>query len=234
MPELDEKQLVKRAKRGDQAAFRVLMERYKRKVFAIAYGMVRNPETAMDISQEVFIKVHRYLKNFQGTSSFYTWLYRITVNMSIDFIRKLKRQETVDYNDALQRREPDDFEALLLPSKLNTNPLESFDRKELGKHIQAAFNSLGEKHRTVLVLREVEGLSYEEIARVVKINKGTVMSRLHHARRNFQEALHQYLQERGESFSLPDEPKEKNQTQKSKDEKGNQGKASKISDASGV
>ena len=192
----DEHKLVKRAKRGDERAFRTLMERYRRKVFSIAYGMVRDPEAAMDVSQEVFIKVHRYLGSFQGSSSFYTWLYRITVNLSIDHLRKSGRHDTVDYDDMLLRREPDDAEAMVMPTVMDHNPGRALDRKELQSQIAAAFEQLSEKHRAVLVLREIEGLSYEEIARSLKIHKGTVMSRLHHARKNLQQALRQYMQER--------------------------------------
>ena len=193
---MDDKQLVRRAKQGDHKAFRVLMERYRRKVFAIAMGMVRDPEAAMDISQEAFIKVHRYLSGFQGSSSFYTWLYRIVVNLCIDHIRKTGRREIVDYDDKVNRRDPDDSEAWIVPTILDTNPLKAFDRKELSGRIAAAFDSLSEKHRAVLMLREIEGLSYDEIGKTLKIQKGTVMSRLHHARKNLQRALGQYLSER--------------------------------------
>jgi RNA polymerase sigma-70 factor, ECF subfamily len=194
----DEKQLVRRARRGDEEAFRMLMERYRRKVFSIAYGMVHDPQAALDISQEVFIKVHRYLGSFQGTSSFYTWLYRIAVNLSIDHLRKQNRRDTVDYDDMLGRREPDDSEALVAPTFLDGNPHAALKRKELGLQIERALATLSEKHRAVLLLREVEGLSYEEISRTLKIHRGTVMSRLHHARKNLQRALTEYLVERGE------------------------------------
>jgi RNA polymerase sigma-70 factor (ECF subfamily) len=192
----DERQLVRRAKRGDHKAFRILMERYRRKVYSIAYGMVRDPEAALDISQEVFIKVHRYLGSFQGSSSFYTWLYRISINLSIDYLRKQGRHDAVDYDDMLLRREPDDAEAMVMPTMLDVDPQKALDRKELGNQLAKAFEKLSEKHRAVLLLREVEGLSYEEIARVLKIHKGTVMSRLHHARKNLQLALKEYLEER--------------------------------------
>ena len=175
------------------------MERYRRKVYAIAYGMVRNPEAAMDISQESFIKVHRYLGGFQGTSSFYTWLYRIVVNLSIDYLRKEGRHHMVDYDDMIQRREPDDSEAWIVPTVLDGNPLRAYDRREMADRIAQAFEGLSEKHRAVLMLREIEGLTYEEIARTLKTHKGTVMSRLHHARKNIQKALRSYLLERGES-----------------------------------
>jgi RNA polymerase sigma-70 factor (ECF subfamily) len=192
----DEQQLVRRAKRGDHKAFRILMERYRRKVYSIAYGMVRDPEAALDISQEVFIKVHRYLGSFQGSSSFYTWLYRISINLSIDYLRKQGRHDAVDYDDMLLRREPDDAEAMVMPTMLDVDPQKALDRKELGMQLAKAFEKLSEKHRAVLLLREVEGLSYEEIAKVLKIHKGTVMSRLHHARKNLQLALKEYLDER--------------------------------------
>lgn len=197
----DERQLVRRAKRGDHKAFRTLMERYRRKVYSIAYGMVRDPEAALDISQEVFIKVHRYLGSFQGSSSFYTWLYRISINLSIDYLRKQGRHEAVDYDDMLLRREPDDAEAMVMPTMLDVDPQKALDRRELGRQLAKAFEKLSEKHRAVLLLREVEGLSYEEIAKVLKIHKGTVMSRLHHARKNLQLALKEYLDERNGTAS---------------------------------
>jgi RNA polymerase sigma-70 factor (ECF subfamily) len=198
----DESNLVQRARRGDQQAFRTLMERYKRKVFSIAYGMVRDPEVAMDICQESFIKVYRYLETFQGQSSFYTWLYRIVVNLCIDHIRKEAKHDALDYDDMVLRRQPDDAEAWVVPKLLDQNPLAALDRKELSERISRAFEGLSEKHRAVLMLREIEGLSYEDIARTLKIHKGTVMSRLHHARRNLQAALQAYLEERGEGVPV--------------------------------
>jgi RNA polymerase sigma-70 factor (ECF subfamily) len=199
----DELKLVRRAKRGDQEAFRTLMERYKRRVYAIVYGMVRDPELALDVSQEAFLKVYRYLGTFQGSSSFYTWLYRIVVNLCIDHLRKEGKHDTVDYDDMLLRREADDAEAEIVPSTLRNDPLRNLDRKELGEQLGKAFGSLSEKHRAVLLLREVEGLSYEDMARTLKIHKGTVMSRLHHARKNVQRALRGYLKERGNTDLAP-------------------------------
>lgn len=200
----DERQLVRRAKRGDEQAFRTLMERYRRKVFSIAYGMVHDSEAAYDISQEVFVKVYRYLGSFQGTSSFYTWLYRISVNLSIDWLRKQGRHDLVDFDDTLLRREPDGAEALVVPKVQNGDPLKALNRKELRGQIEKAFESLSEKHRAVLLLREVEGLSYDEIARTLKIHKGTVMSRLHHARRNLQRSLRGHLQSRPKAQKASD------------------------------
>lgn len=207
----DEKQLVRRAKRGDKDSFRTLMEMYRRKVFSIAYGMVRDSELALDISQEAFIKVHRYLRTFQGSSSFYTWLYRIVVNLCIDHLRKSGKHETLDYDDRLLRREADDAEAEIVPLMLNEDPVRTLDRKELAEHLSKAIASLSDKHRAVLVLREVEGLSYEEMARILRIHKGTVMSRLHHARKNAQQALKNFLLERGQvQLEMGSEPEAAN------------------------
>jgi RNA polymerase sigma-70 factor (ECF subfamily) len=190
--ERDDLQIVELAQQGDRDAFRELVERYQRKVYSICYGMLKNPDDSLDVSQEVFIKVYRNIEKFNQQSSFYTWLYRITVNMCIDHIRKNKRVKIVEYDDAISREANggDDF---LLPSKLGLHPDKVYGRKELREKMLEALESLGEKHRTILILREIDGLSYEEIADVLNISKGTVMSRLFHARKYFQEAISEYL-----------------------------------------
>ena len=190
--ERDDLQIVELAQQGDRDAFRELVERYQRKVYSICYGMLKNPDDSLDVSQEVFIKVYRNIEKFNQQSSFYTWLYRITVNMCIDHIRKNKRVKVVEYDDAISREASggDDF---LLPSKLGLHPDKVYGRKELREKMLEALESLGEKHRTILILREIDGLSYEEIADVLNISKGTVMSRLFHARKYFQEAISEYL-----------------------------------------
>ncbi len=198
----DERRLIKRAKRGDERAFRMLMERYQRRIYSLAYGMVRDREQAMDITQEVFIKVYRFIRTFQGNSSFYTWLYRIAMNKCIDHIRRRKKDPGYEFNDSVRRREPDDHEALVLPTYFDSNPLNAAARRELAEHIQQALDSLSPHHRAILVLREIEGMSYSEIAKTLKIHKGTVMSRLFHARRNFQRALAGYLASRGDFQKL--------------------------------
>lgn len=184
--------LVKLARNGDRAAFHTLVERYQRKVYGICYGMVRNPDDAMDLVQETFIKVFRNLERFEGQSSFYTWVYRIACNVSIDWIRKQKRNRTVDYDDAVGRDDEGDADALL-PNRLGVTPAKILARRELGEKIQDAMQTLSPIHREILLLREVQGLSYQEIADTLEISIGTVMSRLHHARRNMQKALEEYL-----------------------------------------
>lgn len=192
--ESEESQLVKRAQEGDRDAFRELVENYQRKVYSICYGMLKNNDDALDVSQEVFVKVYRYLEKFNHESSFYTWLYRITVNMCIDYIRKNTRVRKVEYDDGIGR-DADEVEGgeHVLPSTLGLNPDKVYGRKELREKMLEALETLSEKHRTILILREVEGLSYEEMADVLNISKGTVMSRLYHARRYFQDAISEYL-----------------------------------------
>ena len=187
-------ELVERIQSGDQDAFKDLVEKYQRKVYSICYGMLKDSESSMDVSQEVFIKVYRYIGKFNRESSFYTWLYRITVNMCIDHIRKNSRVKRVEYDDRISHDGEAEGEEHIMPSKLGIHPDKVYGRKELRQKMLEALESLTEKHRTILILREVEGLSYEEMADVLNISKGTVMSRLYHARRYFQEAIKDYLQ----------------------------------------
>ncbi len=183
----DDRALIMQAKAGDQQAFRELVGRYQQKVYGISFGMLHNADDAMDVSQEAFIKVHRYLDNFKGTSSFYTWLYRITVNLCIDHIRKHKKATVLDFDEAIGHDEDTPNE--IVPSTLGMNPGRNLDRKELRGLINKALETLSPAHRAVILMREVEGLSYKEIADVLEISIGTVMSRLFHARRRMQAAL---------------------------------------------
>jgi RNA polymerase sigma-70 factor (ECF subfamily) len=187
-------ELVQRTQRGDQAAFRKLFDKYHRRVFAVSLAVVKNPQDASDIVQEAFVRVHRHLGSFQGASSFYTWLYRITMNLSIDHHRRKKNAVAVDYDDGV-RREPEDAESAseILPSYVHNDPGKSHSRKELAQRMQAALATLPPYHQQVIVLREVDGLSYEEIAKIMKVPKGTIMSRLFHARRKMQSALADYV-----------------------------------------
>jgi len=189
----DDLTLVKRVRSGDQRAFKLLVERYQRKIYSVALGMVRDREEAMDVSQEAFVKVYKYLDHFKGDASFYTWLYRITVNICIDVIRKRGgRSEMLEFDESIQM---DTNEANLgaLGTRLGTNPQKSALRKELAEKIQEALAQVPEKHRAILLLREVEGMSYEDLARTLEIPKGTVMSRLFHARAKVQKILSEYL-----------------------------------------
>lgn len=191
--------LVKRARSGDRAAFQQLVERYQKRVYSICYGMVRNPDDAMDLAQDTFVKVYRNLEGFQGDSSFYTWIYRIAKNVCIDFLRKSQRFKAVDYDDAVGRDEDGDEEALL-PGRVGLDPQRVLGRRELVQKIEDALGALSPAHRECILLREVQGLSYQEMADTLGISIGTVMSRLHHARKNMQKALADYVgNELGES-----------------------------------
>lgn len=189
------RELVRRVQRGDESAFRELFDRYHRRAFSVAFGVVRNQQDALDIIQDAFIKVHKHIDNFQGTSSFYTWLYRIVMNLSIDHVRRQKKGRDVDYDDRV-RREDDEIagDGSILPSLLGQNPRRSVLRRELAEAIDRALEELPDYHRAVLLLREVDGLSYEEMAKILEVPKGTIMSRLFHARRKMQEALAPYVQ----------------------------------------
>jgi RNA polymerase sigma-70 factor (ECF subfamily) len=188
--------LVKLARNGDRMAFQKLVERYQRRIFGLCYGMVRNPDDAMDLVQETFVKVFKSLERFEGQSSFYTWAYRIATNVSIDFLRKQKRQRTVDYDDAIMRDDEVEDIGSLLPSRLGVNPAKVYGRRELLEKIEEALGTLSDHHRQAILLREVEGLSYQEIADVMEVSIGTVMSRLHHARKNMQKQLADYVGEK--------------------------------------
>jgi RNA polymerase sigma-70 factor, ECF subfamily len=188
---VDDRTLVDRARQGDRESFRQLVERYQKRVYGIAYGMVFNAEDALDISQESFIRVHRYLGSFQGTSSFYTWLYRIVVNLCVDHLRHKSHDATVDYDDTLLH-EAGGTGAQPAPLP---DPQHAAVDKELGEQLERAMRQLSPIHRAVLNLREVEGLSYQEMAKVMGCSVGTIMSRLFHARRRMQKALLPYLRD---------------------------------------
>lgn len=183
--------LVEAARAGDNRAYGQLVEAYQRRVYALAFGMLRHKDDAWDVAQEAFVKAYKNLDKFEGHSAFYTWLYRITYNVAMDHLRYHKRRETVDMDQHEMEQHIEDDKGHDF-----TNPLESLDRKELRAVLARAMDELSEKHRAIIVLREIEGLSYEEMADVLKISKGTVMSRLFHARKNLQKLLEPYLAER--------------------------------------
>ncbi|HEY1555670.1 MAG TPA: sigma-70 family RNA polymerase sigma factor [Kofleriaceae bacterium] len=181
---IDDHDLVRAARGGDREAFRTLFDRYHRRAYALAFGVLRNQDDALDVVQDAFIKAHEHLDKFEGASGFYTWLYRIVMNLAIDLLRKHRRATPVEL-DVLDSGADD----ALLPRLLGGNPGRALLDKEIRARIDAALAELSDNHRTVLVLRELEGLSYEEIARAMRCSKGTIMSRLFHARRNMQKQL---------------------------------------------
>jgi RNA polymerase sigma-70 factor (ECF subfamily) len=184
--------LIDQARRGDAQAFRRLVERHQRRAFAIAVGLVRDEQDALEVVQEAFLRVHRGLERFNGGSTFFTWLYRIVTNLSIDLMRRPARREcgTEPVPDTRQG-----WPVPLLAELPNADPAEGVRRAEIACRIDTALASLPHYHRAVILMREIEGLSYEEMAQVLGVSKGTIMSRLFHARQKLQRALSDYYRE---------------------------------------
>lgn len=171
--------LVKAAQQGDMAAFEELISRHRDKIYARAFSMLRNEEDAVDVSQEAWVKGWQRLVQFQGDSSFATWMTRIAINLCLDQLRKQKRvrAESIDQLDeelgGVERQMP----------VVNPNPSEGLERGELRQRIDKALGQLSYEHRTVLILHEFEELEYKLIAQKMGCSIGTVMSRLFYARR---------------------------------------------------
>jgi RNA polymerase sigma-70 factor (ECF subfamily) len=189
--EADDLSLVSKAKAGEADAFRALVVRYQRKVYAVALGIVKDPDLAWDVAQEAFVRVHQHLAEFEGKAAFSTWLFRIATHLSIDAVRRERTAQKDALDDVNESHLSGGGEGILATA-LGNDPRENALRRELASKIQEALATLPEKHRTILVLREVEGLSYEELAERLEIHKGTVMSRLFHARKKMQAALRRY------------------------------------------
>ncbi|HSJ01478.1 MAG: sigma-70 family RNA polymerase sigma factor [Verrucomicrobium sp.] len=178
--------LVRRAQSGDARAFDSLVTRYRGKVYGMCYHLVQNEQDAWDLAQEAFIKAWRALSSFKGDASFYTWIYRIAHNSTYDWLRKRKIETSGEFNDERQSGVAAGAETV---PKGDFRPDEALKNRELGVRIQQAINQLTPDHRTAVLLREVEGLSYEEIAEIMQSSLGTVMSRLFYARKKLQELL---------------------------------------------
>jgi len=185
----EDRGLIARAQAGDVVAFRQLVERHQRRAFAIALALVRDENDARELVQDAFLRVYKGIHNFQGGSSFFTWLYRIITNLSIDLIRKPGRQ-LVDIDEArFESDESQEAEFPLLSRVDGADPADVVRRREIAQRLQVALDALPPYHRGVIVMREIEGLSYEEMAQSMGVSKGTIMSRLFHARQKLQKAL---------------------------------------------
>jgi RNA polymerase sigma-70 factor, ECF subfamily len=183
----DERKLVDEARRGSREAFGRLVQAYQRRAYAVALGMVHDHDEARDICQEAFLRVHGNIATFEGEAQFFTWLYRIVMNLCIDHLRK-RRGERVEFDDAVANGEtPDDTG--VAPKRLGFDPARALADKELRGRIRAALARLTPAHRAVLIMRELDGLSYDEMAKVIGCSIGTVMSRLFHARKKMQRML---------------------------------------------
>jgi len=163
-------------------------------------GMVRDENDARDLVQEAFLRVYRGLDRFQGDSSFFTWFYRIVTNLAIDFMRKPNRKET-EHDDGRAQLDPAAEADFPFVSRIDgAEPLDMVHRHELAARLRAALDALPPYHRGVVLMREIEGMSYEEMAQAMNVSKGTIMSRLFHARQKLQRALADcYLEVSGEA-----------------------------------
>jgi RNA polymerase sigma-70 factor (ECF subfamily) len=183
----DDADLVGRARDGDHDAFRVLVERHQGRVYRLALRILRDEERARDAAQDAFLKAYRGLAGFEGRSSFYTWLYRLTFNLCIDLRRRDRSAREIEFDEGVVHTGPDPGGPLL--EEVGGGPAGALERSEIRERVARAVDTLPEVHRETLLLREVEGLSYGEIAQALGIPKGTVMSRLHYARKRVQKIL---------------------------------------------
>jgi RNA polymerase sigma-70 factor (ECF subfamily) len=180
----EETEMISGCGQGDQAALKEIFDKYHRKVYRVAYGVVRQREEALDIVQEVFIKLFRSIKNFKGRSQFYTYLYRMAMNTAIDHARKSGKQLTSSLDEE-GSFEPSD--------SLEKGPERVLLQKELEERVKWAMSKLPAEQKAALIFRDVEGLSYQEMAEAMGCSIGTVMSRLHYGRKRVQELLKDYV-----------------------------------------
>ena len=190
-----DREAVAGARRGDAEAFRVLVERYQGRAYRLALRVLRDEERARDAVQDAFLKAYVNLDRFEGRSSFYTWLYRLVMNLCLDARRRDRSSRIVATPESMELEQlgaPDSRPAdEMIFREHEEGPSEALDRGQLRAALSKAIDDLPDAARETLILREVEGLSYAEIATALSIPKGTVMSRLHYARRRVQELLRQ-------------------------------------------
>jgi RNA polymerase sigma factor (sigma-70 family) len=187
---VEEMELVRRARRGDLAAYDDLVRRYQERIYATVYHMTSNHEDANDLAQEAFIKAFQALKSFKGGSSFYTWVYRIAVNKTINFLKQRKNKTQMSLDDLDFNAEHDPDLVALISDK---TPRREAGLAELQEKLNIAMQKLSEPHRLVVTLHDVQGLPHDEVAKIMDCNVGTVRSRLFYARQQLQSYLSDYL-----------------------------------------
>jgi len=182
---MEDRELIEKSREGDEEAFGMLVKKYEKKVFNLICSLTRNPDLADDLAQDVFIKAYLALNKFQHRSEFGTWLYRIAVNHTKDFLRKKSSMPHVSFDTIEQTTILQEDETL----KREAEQSEEQRRQTVFK----ALETLPEKHRMIINLRDVQGFSYEEIARILSVRPGTVDSRLHRARKLLRKKLEPLL-----------------------------------------
>jgi RNA polymerase sigma factor (sigma-70 family) len=183
-------ELVRRAQNDDLDAYDELIRRYQERIYGTVYHMTSNHEDANDLVQETFIKAHRALKSFKGDSSFFTWVYRIAVNKTINHLKQRKNRSGISLNDLDFNAENDPDLVALISDK---TPRRDAALSELQEKLNEAMMKLSDQHRLVVALHDVQGLAHEEIAKIMACNTGTVRSRLFYARQQLQGHLSDYL-----------------------------------------
>jgi len=183
----DDSALIEKCRAGDVAAFEPLVEKYRQRVWRLAYNVLRDREEAWDVAQEAFIKAYQALPSFRGQSAFYTWLYRIAMNVAADRARSRAAQGRAF---GTERVPEEDWERVITdPNPAEASPADTAVRREERRKIMQALDQLSEDHRRIIMLGDLEGLSYREIAETLEIPMGTVMSRLHNARKRLRDVL---------------------------------------------
>lgn len=175
---IGEAQLIKQIKNGDERAFEQLLSAYEKKVYNMAYRTCQNPQDAMDITQEVFLRVFRSIKGFKEESSFSTWLYRIATNLCIDFARRSAKNNAI----SLTVYDEDGAGTEMEIADSTYTPEVYLEKMELRREIKKGLLALSPEHRHIIILRDINGLSYLEIAEILELEEGTVKSRLARAR----------------------------------------------------
>ncbi len=181
-----EEALVKRAKQGDMRAFEELILQHEKIVYNLALRMMKQSEDAKDISQEVFLKAYRNIRNFDERSRFSTWLYRITTNTCIDELRKRQKKPSLSIEEEMDGEEGGILRQI---AAAGDTPEESLLRTEQKSEILQALNKLSPEHRAIVIFRDVQGLSYEEIAEILEIGLGTVKSRISRGRAQLKQEI---------------------------------------------
>lgn len=184
--EQSDREVVALCQQGQLDAYEILVSRYRQKVYGLALSMVRNEADATDIAQDAFVRAWNSIGKFKRNASFYTWIYRITTNLCIDFARKRKRQPTAEFEETIERETDAN---VVRPPSSNPSPRLEAERGELRQQIDEALAQLSPDHRAVIQLREFEGMDYATMAKALKCSIGTVMSRLHYARKHLQALL---------------------------------------------
>jgi RNA polymerase sigma-70 factor, ECF subfamily len=182
--------VVQQVQAGHVGAFDQLVQKYRESIFSVIYNMTSNREDALDLTQETFIKAFQSIARFKGRSAFFTWIYRIAINATLTFLKKRSHRRYISYENIDQELSNSEiFERLTAKNKTEKGVLIS----ELQEELNDALQKLSLKHRTVVILHEIEGLEHSEIAQITQVSIGTVRSRLHYAKQQLQSYLKKYV-----------------------------------------